>query len=179
MQAPLDCGGNFPDAGWRKSPKQKNKHQSSKSAHSKESCQAENPLEEDANKNKTQKKNSPVFPLHVPGHDMNLFKVILAQSKAMKLTWSTNISGGEVSVRFQGAKKRPAKGEELNSLVSNAVKEVCKINKILKAKASRDSGSEDEQENFNFDTPKIGEERRKTRSPRSNAAEVPESGTEE
>ena len=57
-------------------------------------------------------------------HNMKLCKVILEQSKAMKLTWSTACSGGAGRVRFQGDKKRPDKGKDLNALVSNTVKEV-------------------------------------------------------
>ena len=62
-------------------------------------------------------------------------------SRAMKSTWLTARGGGAVSVRFQGAKKRPGEGEELHALVSNAVKEVLKSNKRLNAKYSSDSGS--------------------------------------
>ena len=53
---------------------------------------------------------------------MNLYKVILTQSKAMKLTWSNARGSGAGRVRFQGAKKRPVEGKELNDLVSNVVK---------------------------------------------------------
>ena len=52
---------------------------------------------------------------------MNSCKAILAQEKAIKLTWSTARRGGAGRVRSQGAKKRLYKGEELNALVSNAV----------------------------------------------------------
>ena len=89
---------------------------------------------------------------------MNLRKIMLAQAKPMKSTWLTARSGGAVRVRFQGAKKRPAEGKELNDLVVNALKQVLNTKKGLKAKASSDSGSEDKQKNFNFETLKIGEE---------------------
>ena len=61
-----NCQVNIPYAGWRKSPK-KNKqsaerHQSAKSAQIKRSYQSSNPLEEDSNKEKPKKKNSPVSP---------------------------------------------------------------------------------------------------------------------
>ena len=88
---------------------------------------------------------------------MNLCKVILAQSKAMKLNWSTACGGGAGCVRFHGAKKRPSEGKDLNALVVNALKAVLNRNKYLKAKASIDSSSEDEQENFNSENLKIGE----------------------
>ena len=88
---------------------------------------------------------------------MNSCKVILAQTKAMNLTWSTAHGGGAGRVRFQGAKKLPSKGKELNDLVTNAVKSVLTTNKSLKSKASSDSGSEDEQEQFYLQTLKIGE----------------------
>ena len=87
---------------------------------------------------------------------MNLCKVMLAQSKAMKPNLLTAHGGSTGRVRFQGAKKRPAEGEEINDIVSNAVKKVLKNNKCLKAKGSNDSGSEDKQEHFNFDTLQIG-----------------------
>ena len=91
-----------------------------------------------------------------PDHDKNLFKVMMEQSKAMKLTWLTACWGGAGCIRFQGAKKHPAKGEDLNALVSNSVKLVPITNKRLKAKASSDSRSEDKQYHFNFETLKIG-----------------------
>ena len=106
---------------------------------SKGSNQALNPSEEDANKNKTKNKNSPVSPLHGPGHNMNLSKVMLVQAKAMKLTWSTTCGVGAVRVRFQGAKKRLDEDEELNYLVANVVKAVPNNNKLKKSKASSDS----------------------------------------
>ena len=70
---------------------------------------------------------------------------MLAQAKSMNSTWSTACNGGAGRVRFQGAKKRPAKGETLNSLVENVVKSVLKPNKRKRAKASSESRSEDEQ----------------------------------
>ena len=97
-------------------------------------------------------------PLHGPGHDMNLCKVMLAQSKGMKSTWSTARGSGAGCVKFQGDKKRPAKGNDLNALVVNTVKLVLKPNKCKRAKASSDSVSEDEQEHYNFETLNIGGE---------------------
>ena len=47
------------------------RHQSAKSAHIKGSYQAANPSEEGANKNKNRNKNSPVYPLHCPGNNIN------------------------------------------------------------------------------------------------------------
>ena len=91
-----------------------------------------------------------MFPLHGPGQDMNSCKVILEKSKAMKQTWLTARGGGAGRVRDPGAKKRPAKDEELNSLVTNVVKEVLITDKNFKAKASSDSVSEYQQEHFNF-----------------------------
>ena len=119
-----------------------------------------------------------MWPLHGPVQHMNLCKVIMAQTKVMKSTWSTACGRGAGRVRFQGAKKRPAEGKELNGLVSNSVKEVLKSNKRLKSKASSDSGSEDEQDKFNFKTLNNGEEWQTARTPRSNDTEVPETGTE-
>ena len=92
-------------------------------AQSKGSHQAANPYEEDANKNK---KNSPVCPLHGPGHGTNSCKVILEQTKVMKLTWLTIRGGGVGRIRLQGAKKHPTEGEELNALMSNGVKKFLK-----------------------------------------------------
>ena len=88
---------------------------------------------------------------------MNSCKVVLAQSRYMKLTWLTARGGGAGRLRFQVAKKRPVKGEDINSLVSKALKEDIKPNKRLKAKASNDSGLENKEKNFNFETLKIGE----------------------
>ena len=89
---------------------------------------------------------------------MNLCKVILSQAKAMKSTWSTACVSSAGRVRFQGAKKRLFECKELNALVAKAVKEVINTRKHLKAKTSSYSGSEDDQEQFNFETLKIGEE---------------------
>ena len=124
-----------------------NKHsgecnQSAKSAQSKGSYQAASPSEEDAHKNKTKNKSSPVCPLHGPGQNMNMCKVMLAQAKPMKSTWSTARGGGAGCVRFQGDKKRSAEGEELNDLVANAVKSVLNTNKRKNSKGSSDSDSE-------------------------------------
>ena len=74
-------------------------------------------MEEEANKKKTKKKNSPVCPLHGPGHYTNSCKVVLAQDKAMKSNSLTACGGGAGRVKFQGAKKRPAKGKYPNALV--------------------------------------------------------------
>ena len=73
-----------------------------------------------------------------------------AQAKYMNSTWLTNCGGRSGRVWFQGAKKLPVKGEELNSLVSKVVKEVIKSNNHTKSTAVHDSGSEEELENFNF-----------------------------
>ena len=76
---------------------------------------------------------------------MNLCKVMLAQAKFMKSTWSTACCGGAGRIRFQGAKKRPVEGGELNALVANLVKAVLTTNTLKLAKASSDSVSGDEQ----------------------------------
>ena len=131
------------------------RHQPAKSAQRKGSNQATNPSEEDSNKNKPKKKNSPVCPLHGPGHDVNSCKVMLAQSKSTKSTWLTAHGGGAGRVRFQGAKKRPYEGKELNALIDNAVNVVLTTKKLKKAKDSSDYVSEDYQEHFNFETLKI------------------------
>ena len=89
-------------------------------------------------------------PLHGPVNDMNSCKVILAQAKAISLTWLNACGGSAGHVIFQGAKKRPAEVEELNALVSNAVKEVIKTDKHLNAKSKNESDSEDKQKHFNF-----------------------------
>ena len=97
-------------------------------------------------------------PLHGPGNDMNLCKVMMAQAKAMKSTWLTARRVYTGCVRFQDNKKRLAKVKELNALVANAVKEALKYNERLKSKDSSDSRKEENQEHFNFETLKIGEE---------------------
>ena len=73
-----------------------------------------------------------MWPLHVPGHEMSLCEMIQAQSKDMKSTWSTVHSGRAGRVRFRGAKKCPAEGQELSSIMTNAIKEVLKENKLSK-----------------------------------------------
>ena len=96
--------------------------------------------------------------MHGPAQNINSCKVIQTQNKSVKLTWLTTCGGGAGFVRFQGTNKSPAEGEDLNSLVVNAVEEILKSNKLLKAKDKHDSISEEEQENFNFEYLKIGEE---------------------
>ena len=81
-----------------------------------------------------------------------------AQAKAIKSTWSAACGNGSGCIRFQGTNKRPDEGEELNALVTSAVKEILKSNKRVKSKAENDSGSEEEQEKFNSEDLKIGEE---------------------
>ena len=95
-------------------------------------------------------------PLNGPVHNMNSCNVVLAQAKATKLTWSTASGSRAGHVRLQSVKKCLAKGEDLNALVTNEVKEVMKKNKFLNAKAANYFGSEDEQENFKFEDLKIG-----------------------
>ena len=71
---------------------------------------------------------------------MESYKVMLAQAKATKYTFLTACGGGAGRERFQGAKKRLAKGEYLNAFVANAINVFLKNNKIFKAKASSESG---------------------------------------
>ena len=61
----------------------------------------------------------------------------------MKLTYSNACSGSSGRVRYQGAKKRLAKGKYLNALFANAVKAVINTNKRKNSKALSDSSSED------------------------------------
>ena len=75
---------------------------------SKGQYQAAKPLEEDANK-KIKEENLHLWPLHGPGHNMNSWKVMQAQTKFMKLTWSTTCGGEAIRVRFWSTKKRLAK----------------------------------------------------------------------
>ena len=89
---------------------------------------------------------------------MNSCKVMLVQAKSMKSTWSAACGGGAGCVRFQGPKMRLVDGEDLNSLVDNAVKAVLTTNTCKKAKASNDSSSDNEQEYFNSETLKTGGE---------------------
>ena len=84
-----------------------------------------------------------MFPLNGPVHNMNSCKVMLAQSKGMKSTWSTARGSGAGCVKFQGDKKRPAKGNDLNALVVNTVKLVLKLNKHKRDRSPFESGSEE------------------------------------
>ena len=68
----------------------------------------------------------------------------------MKSTCSTYCGGKACRVWFQGAKKRPYEGQELNNLVTREVLEVLKQKKRAKATSTNDSSSYDEPENFNF-----------------------------
>ena len=55
----------------------------------------------------------------------------------MKSTWLAVCGGRAGRVRFQGTNKRPAKGEELNDLVTRSVKEILKPNKRVKSNAKK------------------------------------------
>ena len=76
----------------------------------------------------------------------------------MKSTWLTAHGSGVGRLRLQGNKKCLYKGQELNDLVANAVKEVLKANKHEKYKAANDSGLEEEPDKFNVENFIIGEE---------------------
>ena len=52
-------------------------------------------------------------------------------------------------MRFQGTKKLPTEGQDLNALVANTVKEVIKQKKCAEATAEHDYGMEKEPEKFN------------------------------
>ena len=83
-------------------------------------------------------------PLYGPGNDMKFCKVMQAQAKYMKYNWLTIHSGRAGHVSFKGAKKRLAEGQDLISLVANAVKNALKANKHVKATAAHDQRMEKE-----------------------------------
>ena len=70
----------------------------------------------------------------------------------------TSHGGRESCMRFQGAKKCPTKGQDLNDLVNNAVSEVLKKNKRTKAKDTHNYGLEDDPDNFTLENLNIREE---------------------
>ena len=61
----------------------------------------------------------------------------------------TNNGSGAGCVRFTSAKKRLDEGEGLNAIAKNAVAQVPRKNKWVKATATYDSGSEDDPDNYN------------------------------
>ena len=118
------------------------------------SYQVAKPSEEDSNKNynfKNKNKNLHVSSLHIPEHNMNAFKLMQAQSKAINSTFSTSRCSGSGHVRSQGAPKRPAEGQEMNALMDSAVLEVLEQKIFTKAAATHDSGLEDDLECFNLE----------------------------
>ena len=66
------------------------------------------------------------------------------KSKAMKSIWLTYCGGVAGHLQFQGAKKRPAKVQEMNALVASVVSEVLKQKNRTKDTAAHNSVSEDE-----------------------------------
>ena len=60
-------------------------------------------------------------------------------------------------MRFQGANECPAKGQELNYIVDNALVEVIKANKLANYLDANDSSSKDDLENFKFEKLSIRE----------------------
>ena len=68
-----------------------------------------------------------------------------SQAKAMELTLSTTRGGGAGRVRFRGANKCLAEGQELNDIVTNTVKAVFNPNKRKRGKTPNASGLEDYQ----------------------------------
>ena len=103
-------------------------------------------------------KNLPVYPLYGPGHDMNLCKVIQAQSKAIKPTWSTASGGRAGHMRFQATNKYPSGVQDTNDLVANTVKEVLKAKKRAKATAAQDSRWEEDPGKINYKKLSTGRE---------------------
>ena len=81
-----------------------------------------------------------------------------AQTKDTKPTWLTAPGGRAGCMQLQGIKKRLSKGQEMNALVENALKEVIKQKKRTKAAAAHNSVSEKYSEKINFETLSIGEE---------------------
>ena len=73
--------------------------------------------------------------MNAPLRDMNSCKVIQAQSISMKAIWFS-AHGGRGRVKFAGAKKLLADGEELNTLVASYMAKDVKINKKSKEKAT-------------------------------------------
>ena len=63
------------------------------------------PLGRGREQNKSKNKNSPVCPLHGPGHDIKSCKVMLVQAKNVKSTWLNARRGGAGRVMFQGTNK--------------------------------------------------------------------------
>ena len=88
---------------------------------------------------------------------MTLCKIMMPQAKSMRSNWSNACAAVAVCVRFQVAKKHPDEGKDLNAIVANTLKAVLTTNKCLKANASIESRSKEEQEHFNFETLNIGE----------------------
>ena len=75
---------------------------------------------------------------------MNSYNVIQAQAKNIKSTFSTSRGRVAVNVWFQGAKNRPAKIQELNSLMSNSVQYILKQKKCTRSVYMHDSVLEED-----------------------------------
>ena len=71
------------------------------------------------------------YTMNIPRHDMNLCKLMQAQKNYTKATCSYNHVGGG-HVKFAGAKKQFANGEELNTFIASIVAKVMKITKRKK-----------------------------------------------
>ena len=75
-------------------------------------------------------------------------------------------------MRFQGAKKRLYKVQDLNAIVTRTLQQVLKQNKRSKAMYKHNAILEEERENFNPKNLSIGEESDQAISKRRNKAEL-------
>ena len=89
---------------------------------------------------------------------MNSYNVIQTQAKSIKSTWLNSHVIRSGRVWFQGAKKCQEKVKNINALVFRVVSDVLRQNKRAKYTSTKDSGSEDDPDKFNFKIPNIREE---------------------
>ena len=97
--------------------------------------------------------------MYVPGHDMNVCKVMQVQAKSMKDDWSS-ASGVGVHGNFKSTNNHSDNGEELRALVEFALAKALKIKKKSKVKTNENSNSDSDANSkyFNFENLDIGVE---------------------
>ena len=76
------------------------------------------------------------------------------QTRSIKQNWSTSQRCGAGRIQFANSKNRSTEGDDLN-LVTNAIIQLLKPNKCIKATATHDSVLDDDIEKFNLKSPTL------------------------
>ena len=87
--------------------------------------------------------------MHVPRHNINLWKVVQVQDKSIMATWLSSCGVG-VRSEFTSIEKLSYYGKELNTFVTFAMAKALKFKKESKVRYKDDFDSDSELERFSF-----------------------------